>query len=202
MNEQHRWEIGQTVPLTHDRRPFGAQTAATWYVLTTGRQRRDMVAAQAWLTRAGATDAWFPEEQFRRCVKRNRTKVWEDFERAIVPGIVFMLADRAPQWDVLADRKRIRPLKVGENPVCVTEAIMSKMQRVPTRIEELRRAAEAAERAAREAKAPRAGESARFVSGPFAGKVVRVDSISGGCAVVMIDSMKVRAEVSGLERTA
>lgn len=192
---------GDVLPLDGTRKPFGAPCDAAWFVVTTLRQRRGMVAAAAWLTKVGALDAWFPEDSGKRVVRRGHRKVREEYERPVVPGIVFMLADAWPQWDVLAQR-HIRPMKIGEKPVAVTEAIMAQMVRVPNRIAELRAAVEAAERAEREARAPRPGRDAVFVSGPFTGRVVHVKAVTGGWALVVVDGLKIRASVTGLEHRA
>jgi hypothetical protein len=193
-------KIGDVVDVGTTRRPFGAECDPAWYILTVGRTRTDMVVACAWLERNGATEAWFPEETARRNRRVGPRTVREIYSKAIVPGLVFMQADLLPIWDVLLTRNRIRPMQIGERPVIVSEAVMAQMVDVPTRIANLRAAVLNAETAARDAKAPVAGSDAVFISGPFEGLSVHVQSVSGGMACVMVDNVRINADVAGLER--
>ena len=193
--------IGDVVPRDHARRPFGAACDPAWYILTAPRTRVGMVGDCAWLCRTGADEAWFPEEPVWRMVRRGPRTFREQTSRPIVAGIVFMRASSLPQWDVLADRKRIRPLMIGDMPVAVTEAVMAQMEQVPQRIADLRDAVETLRLAEAEANRPRPGEDAVFTAGPFAGIVVQVHSIDGDTAVLMIGGGRVTADVAGLRRT-
>lgn len=193
--------IGDTVPLSYTRATFTREIAPTWFVLVSGRLRRDMLAAAAWLVRQGAPEAWFPEETRRRQFRRGNRMFREAIEVPIVPGIVFLLADRQPQWDILAGR-RIRPMLIGDRPAAVSEAVLAEMRVVPRRIAELKDAAERARREAAMAKIPRPGDEAEIMVGPFAGRVVRVGEVEGGEAVVLLDGLRLRAGLGALERRA
>jgi transcription antitermination factor NusG len=129
---------GDTLPWTPPRKPLGpAAVAPAWYVVTAGRQRQQMVAARAWLTINGAQDAWFPEHTEHHFRRGKRAIV----ERPQVPGIVFVRLDLEPQWDVMQERRGLRPLKIGDAPVCVTDAVMARMAEIPGRIAQLIEAA-------------------------------------------------------------
>lgn len=192
--------IGDVIPLDGGRKPFGEPCKPSWFVLTTGRQRRDMAAAKAWLERHGASECWFPVEERRVNRKRGYRLFREVVQIPNVPGIVFMLTDVMPQWDVLAERKRIRPLKIGEMPVIVSDSVMAEMETVPMRIEALRQEAEAKRHADFLANMPVAGSDAEFVVGPFKGHIVPVSSVAGAEAVVLIGGMKVTSNVATLKR--
>lgn len=162
MMQYRELKPGDSVPFDYPRRPFTGSCDPAWWVMTTGRMRQDMVGAAAWLRRVGADEAWFPEEEVRRTTKRGNVLVREKYARPIVPGVVFVLSASWPQWDVIAERKRIRPLKIGDKPVAVTEHVMAKMENVPQRIEDLRKSVAAAEKAEREARIPKVGDAVSF----------------------------------------
>lgn len=198
-----RISVGDVVPLEGFRKPFGGDCIPAWYILTTGRMRRDMVAASAWLTANGATECWFPEDVERRQIKRGCRMFREKVHIPVVPGIVFMLTDKLPAWDVIADRKRIRPLQIAERPVIVSERVLSEMESVPERIGNLRAVMRAEAEARRLASLVRIGDRAEFVSGPFRGFTARVEAINGTDAVVVLDSLslgRVTADTSVLRR--
>lgn len=155
-------KIGDTIPASTVRQPFSGEITPAWYIANTGRQRRDMVAAQAWLKKSGASETWFPESIMLRQTKRGFRVFSEKVRVPTVPGLVFILTDLEPQWDVIAERKRIRPMQIGDRPVAVTEAVMARMADVPKRIVELQQAVAAAERAAREARTPKRGDEVEF----------------------------------------
>lgn len=154
--------VGDVLPPSTARQPFAGAITPAWYIANTGRQRRDMVAAQAWLKKVGVTETWFPETMLLKQVRRGFRVFSETIPAPVVPGLVFILADLAPQWDVIAERRRIRPMQIGDRPVAVTEAVMARMADVPKRIVELQNAVAAAERAAREARTPRMGDEVEF----------------------------------------
>lgn len=193
---------GDRVPLDYPRRPFSGECEPAWFVMTTLRQRRGMVASAAWLVKAGATDAWFPETHERRQVKRGNRLFREIYDRPIVPGLVFVLSGLWPQWDVIAERKSIRPLKIGERPVAVTESVMAQMESVPQRIDDLRRVAAEAERLEREARMPKIGDTARIVTGLLSGQVALVEEIRRGEVLVCIGGAKVWMQAAAVERSA
>lgn len=195
-----RIRIGDVLPLEGFRKPFGGDCAPAWYIVTTGRQRREMVAASAWLVANGAEECWFPEDIERRSIRRGHRVFREKVEIPVVPGVLFMLTERAPAWDVIADRKRLSPMRIGERPVTVTEDVLAGMQKVPERIASLREAALEAERLAWEAKKPNEGEAAVFTEGPLKGMTAMVTQIVGSEVVVMIDGLRVKAQITSMER--
>lgn len=196
------YHTGQVVPLDYTRKPFSGPCDPAWFVMVTKRQRVGMVAAAAWMERNGAEEAWFPQQTEYRQTRRGHRMVKEPYDRAIVPGIVFVWTEVQPQWDVLLERKAIRPLQIGTRPVAVTEAVMAQMASVPSRIEEMRNAILAAERAEREARKPVVGGMASVVTGLFNGKTALVLELRRDEVLVDIDGVKVWVGSGDVERRA
>lgn len=195
--------IGDRVSLDGGRKPFGQQMDARWFVMTADRTRRGMTAAAAWLVGCGTTECWFPQEERFRVKVIAGKKRREKYQAPIIPGLLFVLTDRVPAFDVMIEVRRIKPLMICGQPVTVTEAVMSEMETVPRRVEELRIAAERARQAEIAAKLPKPGEQATFRVGPLAGRSVTVGAVDAGegTAVVEIFGMgRAVADLSSLER--
>jgi hypothetical protein len=182
----HNLSIGDTIPASRARQPFSGPITPAWYIANTGRQRRDMAAAQAWLKLCGATETWYPETSTMKKVRRGFRVFSELVWSPVIPGLVFVLTDLEPMWDVIAERKRIRPMKIGDRPVAVTESVMARMADVPKRIVELQQAVAAAERAAREARTPKRGDEVEFF-----GAVALVEGVTSAGFLVTIGGKKV-----------
>lgn len=186
-------KIGDAIPQAAIRAPFYGPVEPAWYVMQCDRTRGGMIAAREWLVKMGADDAWFPEEQARRQIKRAGKLFREMYQRPVVPGIVFVLTALQPQWDVIAERRRIKPLMIAGTPVAVTPNVLACMAQVPQRIDAMRKAEI-------EAKMLRVGDSAKFTAGVFEGRIVQVETIRGNEALVLIEGVKVWANTHGLER--
>lgn len=193
-------KIGDVVPLDYPRRPFGTACDPSWFVLTTDRQQKGMEFAKRWLLANGADDAWFPEELIRKARKRGKGSVRQVTYRPLVPGVVFMLTSRLPQWDILLDRRRIRPLQIADRPVVISEHAIAEMVHVPERITEMQNVARQREIAARLERMPKVGQAAQITDGPLAGLVVSVEAIGQEGAVVVHKMGRVHVAAHNLER--
>lgn len=200
--QSSKFEIGDVVPMDGRRKPFGELCSAAWFIVICGRQRREMVAAAAWLGANGAEECWFPEDVVRKNVRRGKRVFREQVRIPIVPGVIFMLTESAPNWDVIEDLKRYRPLRLGERAVVVREEEMAAMEEVPDRVAQLREAVIEAERQKWEASMPRAGEPAIFTDGPLKGMCAHVERIAGSEVIVLVGGAKVRSTITSLQRNS
>lgn len=194
--------VGDILPLDGARKPFGGARPPAWFILTCGRQRRDMDGAREWLVAHGATECWFPEDVERRNIRRGHKTVREMVRLPIVPGMIFMLSGLAPTWDVIEARKRIRPMRIGERAVAVSDDVMAEMSMVPERVVAMRDALADAERRARDERVPRVGEFATFSSGLLRGQIGMIERIIGDEVVIMVDGVRFRATAGDMVRLA
>lgn len=163
--------VGDAIPLDRHRGlvagPLMAE--AVWYALVVPPMRE--AAARAALRAAGVY-AFLPEREKSWRV-RGRT-VRRKFP--IVSGIVYARFDRAPQWDVLRDRRLITGfIASGDMPVAIPRELIRRIQGLAADIEAL-------EAAKREMVRIREGDTAEITEGPFAGMAVSITRTAQGRA--------------------
>ncbi len=193
--------IGETVAYEPKRRPLSTEPLddPEWFILTTPPQRE--VAARAWLERIGVAETWFPTEEAWKSVRGQSKQV--AYQRRIVPGYIFALFDREPVWDVMFEQGRGKisgVVGVYERPYAVPMKVMQAMKLVPERIERIRQAETAREKAIRLARLPAVGQRATLTIGPLAGRIVQVERIDRGIAAFIMEGVRGTAAIEALER--
>jgi hypothetical protein len=164
-----RLERGDTVPAEYwGTRPlFGEPCPPAWYILTCGRQRREMARARDRL-RDAAAEAWFPQvTEYRTLTRTSAGRSRQErvpVKRPIIPGMIFARLEALPMWDELAERWAIRPMLILGRPVIARERDLLCMADMP----EVIAAAVAAEA---EAKRLRPGDRAAIIDGLLLGAV-------------------------------
>ena len=92
--------------------------------------------------------------------------------------------------------------KIGDVPVVFPYQLIRHLQGMTVEAEKLEAAKRQMAEDMRSAMRPIEGQSARFVSGPFAGHVVTVESIAGTVAQFDLMGKRVAADLRGMERLA
>lgn len=195
MSEMH-WKIGQSIPCDGQRKVLGAPCDPVWYVLICAPGRDE--AARRWLLRRGFAEAWFPVREVWRKLPQHRKA--RPVPVRVAPGYVFVLTDRAIQWDVLWDQScgRLRAV-IGtmDGPMPIAPKAIAEMRQVPKLLDDLHRQAEEARRVV-------VGCRARIAAGPFEGHVVAVTELEDGMAPVLITlfgrTLQIEASIDSLER--
>lgn len=194
-------EVGDREPWTPTRGILGEEYAVPqWFILRTVSQREK--AAGVKLEAFGVLETWYPAEEAWR-IQRNAKRDRKEYEKLIAPGYLFALFGHEPLWHRLWDVTRglvIGVVGIDDRPYAVPEEVLSRMRLMPKRIQLLREAETAKEKAERLARQPAAGQRARLTEGPLAGMIVDVGRIDRGIAAFLLDGIKGTARVEGMER--
>lgn len=167
--------IGQEVPLEQGK-PIQTGDVVAWYVFQTPPQRE--ASAKAWLERRGV-EAWYPSEtRWRRIPRGKRQKA--PYEARLVPRYIFARFTGYPAWDVVQSCRWLsRVVGMNGEPMPVTDDVMAQMEKVPERLEVIRKREI-------EKRTLRPGDKAKVASGPFEGWVVEVQQIHAGIASFIV----------------
>ena len=167
--------IGQEVPLEQGK-PIQTGDMVAWYVFQTPPQREE--SAKAWLERRGV-EAWYPSEtRWRRIPRGKRQKA--PYEARLVPRYIFARFTGYPAWDVVQSCRWLsRVVGMNGEPMPVTDDVMAQMEKVPERLEVIRKREI-------EKRTLRPGDKAKVASGPFEGWVVEVQQIHAGIASFIV----------------
>lgn len=174
------WSVGDVVPLGDGLGPLFVPGAPRWVALIVRLQRED--AAEAWLQRRGVYG--FHPVIERRVVVRGAARV---VRRRYLPGFVFARFPGVPVLHrVFGGPFVVGGLRDASGALGVLDPAsirgLHAMRAVDVALDEAR--AEAA-RKARAAARVRAGDSALFRAGPFAGQPCEVVSVGGDGGVVV-----------------
>lgn len=186
------WQIGQSYPIEGtgilgdilvDK--HGNPTPA-WFIFRNPPMKEK--AAQAWLMRQGALEAWYPTTVDwvpAKGANPRRRKV--AVERRVAPGYIFAYVDREPRWHFLFEAARGRVSRVVSwpdgRPMALSDRVIAAMQHVPRRIQALHEKQEAERLAEILARQPVVGEEASIVGDHLlSGHTVSVTDIHGGLA--------------------
>ena len=138
-----------------------------WHALETAPQRE--MAVKGILAGEGVR-ACFPVES-RRTVRAGKTITTD---KPMVSRIVYAKFPRAPQWDILRDRRIITGVMCHDGrPIVLPPDMIRAVMGLPTSAERI-----AAAKA--EAKRIRPGDTARLTDGPLAGLAVEVTAVKDG----------------------
>lgn len=180
---------------------FGGAVGSRWYLVHGPHHPRQMAATCKRLAGDGALTAWFPKE--RRHVDQGAKRRRVDI--ALTPGLIFMNADRLPQWHVLKARWQVRPFcirrwqgsKLVESlPVTLGEGQIADMRDCPQELVALQEALVAA----RLAQMPRVGDRVCLCDGVLAGFSGAVEALADGVLVIDINGLSVRAARQNVEK--
>lgn len=171
------YQIGQIVPFDYTRRIWREVCGPTWYIFEVPSCREG--DAEVWLMQNGAAEAWHPTEALWRPVRGNRRKV--KYRVAVVPGYVFALLEREPNWDVLFDRARGKMYRVVSRngiPLPIGEHVIERMADVPKLLHDRRMALA-------EARRVRVGDRATLDPSSALAWTVEVTEITGTFARIV-----------------
>lgn len=203
------YQIGQVYPLEGtgilgDTLVHRGVPTPAWFIFRTPPMKER--AAEAWLERQGALEAWHPTVTDwvpAKGANPRRRKIPR--ERRVAPGYLFAFFDREPRWHILFEAARGRVSKVVSwpdgRPMALSDGVIAEMRIVPRRIQSLHDKHEADRLAEMLAKQPVVGEAAEVTSGPLSGLTVAVTEIHGGLAQCLAWGMrKITIDVTTLER--
>ena len=166
----------------------GPPIKPVWYCLLVPPQKERATREHL---RANGVYAFYPSRE-KRWTVRGKT-----FRRELpeVSGYVFAKFDKAPQWHILKERRRlITGVMGGSYPYPIPVDVIRHLQGLTVEAQKL-------EEARRELMRIREGDRAKIVEGPFAGFVVDVREVSNGEAVVNLPlTGRVKASIGTLEK--
>lgn len=185
--------IGDTFIPEPSRGPQVGEAPPCWYAFLTPPQRE--ASAKAWFE-FHSIECWYPSETRWRIIPRGKRKK-APYEARLVPRYIFARFTGRPQWDILRDcRWLTRTIGIDGVPVPITDETLSKMQKVPARLEAIRKAEV-------ERRTIRPGDKAVVTEGAMAGWVVDVSDIHAGVAsfiVNMLGASRINIPLSSLEK--
>lgn len=144
-----------------------------WFVLLVPPQGE--LAATAWLSRQGVTEAWHPTETVYVHAPRPPHKLIPKI-KPVATGYLFTRLSRRPIWPWLFDQSRgkiMDVMRIGECPVALSDADLMQMRQIPDRLRDMRQAAD-------EAKRIRPGDKVTILQGGMTGWSLTVEATNGG----------------------
>ena len=192
------YTIGQIISTPPSRLdPFGAACKPVWHCIIPKPTPKAHEEGRAFF-RAANMHAFYPSQE-----RLTRAKKPLPREVPLLPGYLFAQCLRAPLWHVIKSERWCRDVfKVGDAPVAFPYAMIRHLQGMTVEAEKLERAKCQMADDMRSAMRPIEGQAARFVSGPFEGHVVTVESIAGTVAQFDLLGKRVAADLRGMERLA
>ena len=191
------YTIGQIITATQPQPAFGADCKPVWHCIIPKPTPKAHEEGRAFF-RAANMHAFYPSQE-----RLTRAKKPMPREVPLLPGYLFAQCLRAPLWHVIKSERWCRDVfKVGDAPVAFPYQLIRHLQGMTVEAEKLERAKRQMADDMRSAMRPIEGQAARFVSGPFAGHVVTVESIDGAVAMFDLMGKRVAADLRGMERLA
>ena len=192
------YQIGQIIRDTKPPPdPFGRDCAPAWYCIIPKPTPKAHEEGREFF-RAVNMHSFYPSQE-----RMTRAKKPAPREVPLVPGYLFAQCLRQPFWHVIKAERWCRDVfKVGEVPVAFPYQLIRHLQGMTVEAEKLEAAKRQMADDMRDAMCPIEGQAARFVSGPFEGHVVTVESIAGTVAQFDLLGKRVAADLRGMERLA
>ncbi len=191
------YTIGQIFTATPPQPAFGADCKPVWHCIIPKPTPKAHEEGRAFF-RAANMHAFYPSQE-----RLTRAKKPLPREVPLLPGYLFAQCLRQPLWHIIKAERWCRDVfKVGDAPVVFPYHLIRHLQGMTVEAEKLERAKCQMAEDMRSAMCPIEGQAARFVSGPFAGHVVTVESIDGTVAMFDLLGKRVAADMRGMERLA
>lgn len=193
------YHIGQILPpASQAPEPFGPSCEPAWYCvhpkpnITAHSDGREFF-------RGFNMFAFYPSEERFRVGKGDRKRT--AYEAPMVTGYLFAQCLREPMWHIIKQEAWCAGVfKIGESVIKFPYAVIRHLQGLTVDAERLARANADLARQIMEASRPVEGQQACFVTGPFSGQTVTVETVQGQLAYFELMGKRIAADTTSLRR--